>query len=342
MRNAVMLCSGLVAAVLLAAPLACSALAEEPGPRHVPAEGETVRLLTVGNSFSGNATWLLPQLAKAGGKKLLLKRADIGGCWLERHWRTVEAFEADPNDPNGLHYLDDDRNNVSLKYWLTKEPWDVVTIQQLSTISHHAHLYQPFARNLRDYIRKHAPSAEVVFHQTWHYRPDDPRFTGDDYPDYDTFHDMHRQVRSAYHKNAQLLGLRIIPVGDAFYLASTDPKWAFRPDPNWNPAEAEHPQRPTEANSLHEGWVWYFDRKAKEHRLRMDGHHANTAGRYLGACVFYEFLFGDSVVGNSYRPKGMSEKRARFLQRCAHRAAEAMRVGDKSVAAPARPAGPSR
>lgn len=29
----------------------------------------------------------------------------------------------------------------------------------------------------------------------------------------------------------------------------------------------------------------------------MDGHHANLAGEYLGACVWYEELFGDSVVG---------------------------------------------
>ena len=29
----------------------------------------------------------------------------------------------------------------------------------------------------------------------------------------------------------------------------------------------------------------------------MDGHHANTAGEYLGACVFFEVLFGKASSG---------------------------------------------
>ena len=32
---------------------------------------------------------------------------------------------------------------------------------------------------------------------------------------------------------------------------------------------------------------------------------ATTAGQYLGACVFYEMLFGDSVVGNPFVPPGL-------------------------------------
>lgn len=50
----------------------------------------------------------------------------------------------------------------------------------------------------------------------------------------------------------------------------------------------------------------------------MDGHHANTAGEYLGACVFYEVLFGDSVVGNTFIPSGLGSAYAKFLQETAH------------------------
>ena len=52
----------------------------------------------------------------------------------------------------------------------------------------------------------------------------------------------------------------------------------------------------------------------------MDGHHANTAGEYLGACVWYEVLFGRSAVENSFVPKGLDPTYAKFLQETAHRA----------------------
>ena len=52
----------------------------------------------------------------------------------------------------------------------------------------------------------------------------------------------------------------------------------------------------------------------------MDGHHANLAGEYLGACVWYEVLFGESVVENRYVPEGLAPDYAAFLQETAHRA----------------------
>ena len=55
----------------------------------------------------------------------------------------------------------------------------------------------------------------------------------------------------------------------------------------------------------------------------MDGHHANLAGEYLGACVWYEVLFGDSSVGNAFLPEGLEAGYARFLQETAHRAVQA-------------------
>lgn len=47
-----------------------------------------VKILAVGNSFSEDATFYLPQIAEAGGKSLILGRLYIGGCSLERHWTT--------------------------------------------------------------------------------------------------------------------------------------------------------------------------------------------------------------------------------------------------------------
>ena len=59
----------------------------------------------------------------------------------------------------------------------------------------------------------------------------------------------------------------------------------------------------------------------------MDGHHANMAGEYLGACVWYETFFGRSAVGNAFVPKGLDAAYAKFLQEIAHRAAGAQTAG---------------
>ncbi len=55
-------------------------------------------------------------------------------------------------------------------------------------------------------------------------------------------------------------------------------------------------------------------------KLGMDGPHANMAGEYLGACVWYETLFGKSVEKNSFVPVGIDADYAKFLRATAHRA----------------------
>ena len=62
----------------------------------------------------------------------------------------------------------------------------------------------------------------------------------------------------------------------------------------------------------------------------MDGHHANTAGEYLGACVWFEVLFGESVVGNAFVTPGLDKTYARFLQETAHKTVEASRSYEKA------------
>ena len=54
--------------------------------------------------------------------------------------------------------------------------------------------------------------------------------------------------------------------------------------------------------------------------LVIDGHHANNAGEYLGGCVWFEILFGESVVGNAFVTPGLDKAHARFLQETAHKA----------------------
>lgn len=279
---------------------------------------KTVRLLTVGNSFSGNAVRYLPQIVEAAGHKLILARADLGGCPMDRHWRHVEAAEADPASADARPYtvkVDDKNKQFSLKEMLTSEKWDFVTIQQASMISSDIKTYRPYAKNLRDYIKKHAPQAEVLMHQTWAYRVDDPRF---DDPAKDSQEKMYKDLRAAYRTIAKELGLRILPVGDALYAADTDPNWGYRPA-KFDKAALKHPDLPDQTHSLHVGYMWRKDGATGSYTLGMDGHHAGIMGCYLAGCIWFEMLYNESVVDNKYVPREIRAAEARYLRALAHR-----------------------
>lgn len=223
------------------------------------AEPKTVRLLTIGNSFAENSLTYLPQIVEAAGHKLIVGRANLGGCTLERHWNHAAQFEADPNDKDGSPY---GGGKHSLKDMLTKDDWDFVTIQQVSYKSHDLQTYQPFADNLHDYIRKHAPNATIFVHQIWAYRTDDPRFKpANEGKEPHTHAVMYQQVRQAYYALAGKLNLKVLPSGDAMYRADTDEDWGYRIDKEFDFENAAYPQLPDQTHSLHAGWHW---RKQKD------------------------------------------------------------------------------
>ena len=280
-----------------------------------PGKTKTVRLVTVGNSFSQNATRYLDDLVKAKGHTLIHRPLAIGGASMEVHWDKAQLHEKDVKDPKGLY------GKKSLRENLMSDAWDYVTIQQASIKSHNVATYRPFAKQLHDYIKKAAPKSEILVHQTWAYRVDDPRFAKPSKTPGEpaTQKEMYDGLTKAYQTIAGELGAKVIPVGDAMYLADTNAKWGYRPDKKFDFKSALPPTLPDQKHSLHTGWRWGAAKDGKK-SLTMDGHHASIAGQYLGACVFYEVLFGESVVGNSFVPQEIDRDYARFLQETAHQA----------------------
>ncbi|MCA9128988.1 MAG: DUF4886 domain-containing protein [Planctomycetales bacterium] len=276
-----------------------------------------VRILTVGNSFTRNATRYLQQITEAAGHNLTHKALTIGGSSLELHASKAAAYEQDPSDPNAKY-----SGGESLQQALQSDVWDIVTIQQVSIKSHDVATYQPFAKQLAETVRRYAPQAELVVHQTWAYRKDDPRFGNSDPADGEpgTQEAMYLGLSKAYQTIVEELSARRIPVGDAFWIADHDPLWGFQVPQTIDSAQAAYPQLPDQRNSLHVGYRW--QQQDGRHVLRMDGHHANMAGEYLGACVWFECLFGESSVGNSFVPDGLDSAHAAYLQTVAHHAAQ--------------------
>jgi hypothetical protein len=294
--------------VLLVALL--PAAASSPAPK-------TVRLLTIGNSFSGNATHFLGDLAKARGNILVHQPMSVGGAAMEVHWTKIQANEKNPEDPAGLY------GTKALGKTLETGEWDYVTIQQASIKSHDLETYRPFAADLQKYVKAHAPKAELLLHQTWAYRIDDPRFgpkAGKSDPA--TQEVMYTLLTTAYQTIAKELGIRRLPVGDAFHRADTDPAWGYKPDTKFDRATAVAPALPDQTHSLHVGWRWSTPKNGGKQTLEMYGHHAGIAGEYLGACVWYEILFKESAVGNPFVPGTLKAEDAAYLQGIAHEAVE--------------------
>ncbi len=276
-----------------------------------------VRILTIGNSFTHNATRYLDEIVEAAGHRLTHKMLSIGGSSLEQHAAKAMAFEKDRDDKSALY-----SRGESLQQALQSEPWDVVTIQQVSFKSHDVTTYRPHAQQLADIIHRYAPQARLLVHQTWAYRSDDPRFRkakpGAGEPA--TQKEMYKGLSEAYRTITAELSAGRIPVGDAFWKADNDPKWGYRVSDKLNLKEFQFPQLPDQTHSLHVGYRWK-NRDGKQ-QLGMDGHHANLAGEYLGACVWFECLFGESPEGNPFVPEKLDAEFAAHLQTVAHQAAE--------------------
>ena len=208
-----------------------------------------IRLLTIGNSFADSVFVYLPQVVSSAGDAIVMERANIGGCSLEKHWTLAEKSARDPEFkayPQG-------KPRYSLQERLRQQPWDVVTIQQASHLSWKPESYQPFASNLQQLVRECAPKAELLIQQTWAYRFDDNRLD----PWKIDHQPMYRKLTTAYDHTAADLQIRVTPTGDAVQLARET-----QPTPYVNSAKAllkplKYPDKlPSETGSFVNGNRW--------------------------------------------------------------------------------------
>lgn len=307
----------LVASVLLILSLHFSSWTAS-GQAAAP-EAAQVRLLTVGNSFSENALHYLPDLAKAGGKNLLVGRASLGGHSFEQHVKYLQAYEANHADPVGSPYavpafLPTDKKKISLSEILASQKWTHITIQQYSAFSFKEETFEPYAGILVEYLRKKAPGAEILVHETWAYRQDSKLFTKEF-----TQQDMYAKLKANYEKLAARYGLRILPSGDALQAARQTPRWTFVfPDPKFDYANPAAGTLPDQTGSLNVGWRWSKDKKTGAPTFGLDANHANAYGEYLAGAVWYEVLFKDNVEKANFAPEGISAEDAANLRHIAH------------------------
>ena len=242
---------------------------------------DTLRILAIGNSFSADAVeQYLWELFDAAGIPVIIGNMYIGGCSLERHFRNTVVFTEDYAYRKVVGGVKKSTPNVPLSHGLADEKWDYVSFQQASGLSGEYETFEPFLQALIAHVRSRVPAQAIfMWHQTWAYSADSHH---QDFPRYGS--DQMQMYRAIVEASRQAVSAHrlpvLIPSGTAIQNART--------------------------SSLGD-------------TMNRDGYHLEkTYGRYTVACTWFEAISGQSVVGNTYHPSGISASVAAICQKAAH------------------------
>ena len=252
--------------------------------RPVEAGGGVVRILAIGNSFSEDAVdQYFHEICAAAGKKVVVGDLYIPGCPLERHHLNALADSAAYRFRRiGLDGATITASPVKLGAALASDEWDFVSFQQSSPLSG---LYSSYVTlsPLMEYVDSVAGGNPVyMWHQTWAYSPDSAHGAFPNYgSDQKIMYDSIMGASRRVMADHPALSV-LIPSGTAIQAARM---------------------------------------AGGDYDLTRDGYHLDLlTGRYTAACTWFEAIFGESMVGNPYRPAGMTEEQARLAQEAAHTA----------------------
>jgi hypothetical protein len=248
-----------------------------------PEDDGTIRVLAIGNSFSEDAIEThLYDLVKANGQKIIIGNLYIGGATLAQHVKNVKensnAYSFRKTDAEGNKTT---IANTSIATALASERWTHISFQQESSNSGKFDTWSASLAELYDYVAPRAKNENVKFilHQTWAYAKNSTHAGFDNY-NKDQMQ-MYNAIVDAVNKAKELVDIdMIIPVGTAIQNGRTS---------------------------------------IVEDNFTRDGYHLSIPlGRYLAACTWYESLMETNIVGNSYKPQGLSDFEIVIAQNAAH------------------------
>ena len=117
----------------------------------------TMKVLSIGNSYSANGTKYVHQLAKSCGLDVFTANLYIGGCPLSTHYRNMLSGEkAYWMQINGAMT----NFKISMEDALLSDDWDVITLQQQSFRSTDYETFQPYLNELYDFVTTLCPKAK--------------------------------------------------------------------------------------------------------------------------------------------------------------------------------------
>ncbi len=268
---------------------------------------KSIKLLTIGNSFSICLEQYLPQVvASVPGCEIQLVSLCIGGCTLGGHWGNIVKEEANPNDRYFKEY--------TYREIIESTPWDFISIQQSSPLSWKPDSYFPEVELLRDYIRQYAPTAEILLQETWSYRGDDARLGRWGFDN----NVMSQKIHATIEEISEKTKLRYIPVGVAVQLARENQPGGYT---QLDHKDYTFPALP----DMNRYFCGSADWNEEKTNIIGDTYHLNNRGCYLQACVWFAFLFDRPATDITFVPEEISSIDAHFMQEIAQRAVESLR-----------------
>ena len=265
-----------------------------------PAQDDTYYLLLVGSSAFVYQLEEIVGLAKAAGIKMVIYDLYYDGCRLKWHCDWLASGE----NKYKMYYVDENgrtvTENVGLPYVMGLENWDAIGLcaggaQEMRKLSAADFLSSRKATldELVGLFRKEFPASKLYWQQHNAYQvgfsnssfsivsPDQQQADADIY-------------RAQSKLIAETYDMEWIPRGDAGQIARANPvvgdTLCARLGINGNLGD-----------NAHEGDI--------------------GGGQYLTACCWFEILFGQSCIGNTWRPDyDLSEEKITALQQAAHEA----------------------
>lgn len=174
-----------------------------------------MKILSIGNSFSQDATRYLHRLALSTEINIKVVNLYIGGCSLKTHYYNIledsKSYDFEFNgERTGI--------KVSIKDALMSDEWDFITLQQVSHQSPKYFTYQPYLNEIALYIRKYCPHSKIVMHQTWAYEEGSERLCTE--LGYEKASDMFADIEKSYENASKdISAFGIIPSGQVFMQA---------------------------------------------------------------------------------------------------------------------------
>jgi len=213
-------------------------------------------------------------------------------CTLKQHWTWHQTGKKNymmcTVDETG--YRED--KGLGLDDCLGQENWDVISYQdgehfyRIGGLEEARKNMEPYLGELVHYIRGRFPDAVHYYHQVWayqvgYYRPQKSLFK---VPDRGTQKKMHNDLREICMDVCRAYSLLRVPSGDAWERARNN----LRIGDTLCMPDCEH-----------------------------DGEE--QGGQYLNACIWFESLFNESCIGNTFRPSyELAEQKIIAIQEVVH------------------------
>ena len=243
-----------------------------------PEDDGIIDVLMIGNSHCYYYVEELYNIAKAAGVKMRVCNLYYSGCPLDKHYNWW--LNGDANYQFYETYTDGrtGTSNATLEWALAQQEWDVISIQQYgihNSTDAAAHFEETatYHEALLPYLKAQFPNAKMLWHQTWGYQFNDGN--GDyTYSAKDKVVNLYTQQKEFAQLIEEAYGYQRVPSGDA-----------------WNIVRTENDYN-------------YLCVRLGNVNNWGDGYHDGDigGGQYLNACVWFEVITGQSVVGNTYVP----------------------------------------